>query len=161
MPKTVVDLLAACLHALSAVAMILLMMLIVVDVVLRYVFSNPIFGSDEMGTYLFSVIVVTGLGLITQNRSHIVVNLFEDWLQKHAGNLTRRVFDAVSLLGMAFVGFVLARHALHLIEIDQRSMVLKLPIGVIALFLAANAAIGTMLGLAVMIGSRPDTGPKS
>jgi len=161
MPKPLVRLLAAALHVLSAIATILLMMLIVVDVFLRYVFSNPIFGSDEMTTYLFSIIVVAGLGVVTQERSHIVVSLFEEWLQKHARNLPKRVFDSVSLLGMAFVSFVLARHALNLMVIDQRSMVLKLPIGVIALFLAVIAVIGTLLGLAVLFKSRAESVPKS
>jgi TRAP-type C4-dicarboxylate transport system permease small subunit len=154
MLEFLIGILGRFLQLLSATAMILLSLLIVVDVTLRYIFSAPIFGSDEMSTYLFGVIVIAGLGLVTQERAHIVVNLFEDWLKVHAPTMTRILFDVTNLFGMAFVAFVLARHSFHLMAVQQQSMVLKLPIGAIAVCMSCMAFIGILLGIATLVRPR-------
>lgn len=47
-----------------------------ITVVLRYVFNTSIFGSQEIGDYLFIYMSAMGAGLLIQNGEHIRVDFF-------------------------------------------------------------------------------------
>ena len=71
------------LAAIGAVAMILMMIHIVVDVTGRYLFNNPIPGTLESVTYYYMV-AVTALpfAYVTRSQGQISVEMFTNWLPR-------------------------------------------------------------------------------
>lgn len=61
----------------AALAMLLMMTQVTLDVFLRWLFGRPIPGTLEIVTYFYMVAVIfLPLGLVTYSRDHIVVELF-------------------------------------------------------------------------------------
>lgn len=143
--RKLANLLESGLSVFSAVLLFAMMLLYTVDVGLRYGFSRPIFGGDELQTYLLGAAVVAGMGLVTKDGGHIVVSLFEERLLRHARLLYRGLFHCFNLLGMAFIVYALFRQGLYLASVEQRSLVLQAPVGRITLAIAVVAGLGLLL----------------
>ena len=61
-----------------------LMIFIVVDVVLRYVFNAPFSSSKEITEFAMSLIVFLAIAYCGWTGGHIAVDLFEKWLDRPA-----------------------------------------------------------------------------
>lgn len=77
-----------------------------VDVIGRYVFSAPIPGTFEIVGLLLGVVTFSALPLVTRDRAHITVDLFDHLIRGRA----RKVQQFVILVGSAAVmGFFAER----------------------------------------------------
>ena len=74
---------------LSAVLLFLMMALTFVDVLGRYLFNAPIYGSAEMIQFLLALTIFSALGIVNADDSHIVVEVFEERIKKIIPNLSR------------------------------------------------------------------------
>ena len=50
------------------------------DVIGRRLFNTPVFGAHDITEHLMAVIVFSGLPLLTANRAHLSIDLFDRWL---------------------------------------------------------------------------------
>ncbi|HYW75626.1 MAG TPA: TRAP transporter small permease subunit [Gammaproteobacteria bacterium] len=133
--------------SISAVALGAMMLLIVADVSLRYLFNMPIYGSVELTRYMLAVVVFGGLSLVTLDRGHIEVTLFEPVLLRHVPRSYRFVTEAANLAGMVFVTCVMVRDAFFLAQAGQRSLMLNLPVDWVWGGIAVLGVGGIVLGL--------------
>ena len=62
------------------IALLAMVMLITLDVVLRYFFNRPIKGSYELVEFMMVFLVFTGLAFTQQKKSHVAVSLLTDKL---------------------------------------------------------------------------------
>jgi TRAP-type C4-dicarboxylate transport system permease small subunit len=98
----------------AAAAIFAMSVLTFVDVLGRYLFSNPIPGTFEIVGLLLGVVAFSGLPIVSCNQSHITVDLFDNYIRGRF----RRVRAYVVLLGtalmVAFIG-----HRLLMAGLDE------------------------------------------
>lgn len=130
---------------LAVFVLVAMMMLTVTDVFLRYLFSRPIVGSQEIIVLLMVLVVFFGLGWCTINKNHIRVDIIERLLSQKG----RIFFDSINyILVMAVSLFIIKNsyaQAMYIRELGRTTKQLGLPeypfifavvFGYILLFLA-------------------------
>lgn len=136
--------------ALAALCLTAMTILTCAEIVLRYFFSHPIFGSAEMGKVLLGVAVFAGMFVVTLERGHVNVSLFENFLIRHFGRAYIRLYDATLLVGTAAVTAILAWKAHDLSVYPESTVVLRIPmiaiVGVLAL-LSVVSVVGALSAL--------------
>ncbi|MBN1105639.1 MAG: TRAP transporter small permease [Deltaproteobacteria bacterium] len=129
-------------------AMTLLMMLMVVmDVFLRFAFNQPILGSVELASYMLSIIAFTAIPFVESEEGHIVIPLVFDRFPKKVRLFVNTLISAlgVGLLALIALGsFILVTEYL---DRGKCSQVLSIPlypfvfIGAVCISLYAAALI--------------------
>jgi len=131
-----------------AAALLAMMLLTFVDVLGRYAFNAPIYGASEMISYLLAAMLFAGLALVSGERSHITVTLFEDWLDRKVGRARHWFIQAFCLAALALLAVELFRHGLRMIHDQKNTIVLEWSMWPLTMAMAAMAAIGFGLLLA-------------
>lgn len=128
---------------LGALCLLAMTLITCADVVMRYFFNNPIFGSGEMTQILLAVCVFSGMYAVSRDRGHVNVSLFEPFYLTHMRKAYRWLFDAFSLLGVAAVTAILGWKAYDLTQYSEETIVLQFPMLVIvgAMFLLSALSI--------------------
>lgn len=114
--------------ALGSVCLVAMILVTVVNVTSRYLFSKPIFGAAEMTQFLLGVAVFAGMYAITRDRGQVNVSLFEGFFHRHLPLAYKVIYDTSVLLGVIFVSAILLWHAFDLFQFPEHSIVLGLPI---------------------------------
>ena len=99
---------------LAATALLTMMVLTFVDVNLRYWLGQPILGSNEMTEFLLGTVVFSGLVIVTGERSHIVVTLFERLLMSWVPGPYRWLGIATNLLGIVAVTYLITNYTVFM-----------------------------------------------
>ncbi|MBR9862910.1 MAG: TRAP transporter small permease subunit [Rhodobacteraceae bacterium] len=140
------------LGALSLVAMILITC---TDIVMRYIFNDPIFGSGEMIQLLLGVAIFAGMFVVTLDRGHVNVSLFEPFLLSHFRTAYRGIFDGFSLIGVVSVTGILLWKTWDLWEYPEESIVLQIPMILVVGTMAALSCLSVLGALfAILIDER-------
>ncbi|NOI26440.1 TRAP transporter small permease [Vibrio mediterranei] len=120
-----------------------IVILITVQVVMRYVFQNALSWSEELTLWTFIWFIWIGIAYAFKERKHVKVTFFQDLLPAKA----KRVLEI--LIDVAIVAFLLtmAYQSYKLITLpyvlSQKSVVLNLPIAI----MYASAPIGSLLSV--------------
>ena len=128
-----------------AAALLAMMILTFVDVLGRYAFKAPVFGASELISFLLAATLFSGFALVSGERSHITVTLFEGRLDRNVGRARHWFVHAFCLAALALVAVELTRHALRMIQDRTATIVLDLAIWPLTLAMALMTAIGLVL----------------
>ncbi|MCW1931496.1 TRAP transporter small permease [Pararhodobacter zhoushanensis] len=120
------------------------------EVVMRYAFSHPIFGSAEMVQMVLGILVFAGMFTVARERSHVTVSLFEPFFLRHIPRLYRFVFNAMSLLGVSAIAVILGWRVWDLLSYPESTVVLRLPMLWIVGGMTLLAALAILAALAAM-----------
>lgn len=117
------------------------------DVLGRKLFSRPVYGAHDLTEHLMALIVFSGLPLLTAQRGHLCVDLFDRFL----AHPRLRWWHHTIAFAMAATLFVIAWQygvaALDAVKIREISQELSIPRGWIYWFMAASAALSGLLAL--------------
>ncbi len=80
--------------AISMTMLILMMLLISIDVIMRYIFNAPVQGSFELTEYLMAVLIPFSIAYCAEQKSHVAVDLVYERLKKPLQNALD-IFTAV------------------------------------------------------------------
>ncbi|MFZ9286405.1 MAG: TRAP transporter small permease [Burkholderiaceae bacterium] len=131
------------------VSLSVMVVLTFVDVVGRRLFNTPVFGATDLTEHLMAVIVFAGLPLLTAQRGHLSIDLFDAWLLRPQ---YRWWHKAVDLLIAAVLGLIAWRYFLSVheaLEIKEVSPALTIPRAWAYGFIAATSAIAAVAALFV------------
>ena len=145
----IVDLLSRIGLIVGSALLAMMMVLTVIDVFMRYVFSAPLPSAAEMTQILLSMTVFMGFILVSRDGSHIVVSLFEPALTRVAPRLYRLLYAITNTVGTAFILWVLILAAKDSFVFKDVTEVLEIPFIWIFLVLAFATACALITGLAV------------
>jgi TRAP-type C4-dicarboxylate transport system permease small subunit len=152
--RSVLNGLIAALEWFSSATIMIMMLLTFVDVIGRYVFSQPIFGASEMISALLAATIFAGLGITNARDEHIVVELVDHQVRL----ISPRVYDVIiqlfSVGAMALVAFVMAEAALESYHQNARTFVLEIPtfyITSVVSTLAAISVISQVMGVYLIL----------
>ena len=99
---------------LATIALAAMMILTFVDVNLRYWLGEPILGSNEMTEFLLGTVVMSGLVIVSGERSHIAVTLFEPFLQRKIPAIYKWLGILVNLIGIVAVTYLIIHYTLFM-----------------------------------------------
>ena len=99
---------------LAALALLTMMVLTFTDVNLRYWLGQPILGSNEMTEFLLGTVVFSGLVIVTGERSHIVVTLFERLLMRRIPGTYRWLGIGTNVAGIVAVTYLITNYTVFM-----------------------------------------------
>ena len=107
---------------------VIMMLMIVIDVVLRFALNKPILGSVELASYMLSVIAFTAIPFVESEEGHIVIPLLFDRFPKKVRLFVNTLISVIGLGILVLIGlasFLLAAEYLHRGKVTQ---VLSIPL---------------------------------
>lgn len=131
------------------------------EVVRRYFFGKPIFGSAEMIQILLGILVFSGMFAVTRDRGHVNVSLFEPIFLRYFRRGYRSIFDAMTLIGVVSITGILGWRVWDLTHYPETTVVLRLPMILIVGGMTALAALAIVGALAAMREEKRRTPPHS
>ena len=99
---------------LATITLATMMILTFLDVNLRYWLGEPILGSNEMTEFLLGIVVMSGLVIVSGERSHIAVTLFEPFLQRKIPVIYKWLGILVNLIGIVAVTYLIIHYTLFM-----------------------------------------------
>ena len=99
---------------LATISLASMMILTFLDVNLRYWLGEPILGSNEMTEFLLGTVVMSGLVIVSGERSHIAVTLFEPFLQRKIPAIYKWLSIFVNLIGILAVTYLIIHYTLFM-----------------------------------------------
>ncbi|MBO6258363.1 MAG: TRAP transporter small permease [Succinivibrio sp.] len=130
----------------------IMVLLVVVNTILRYIFSTSIIQTEELCRYLFMWIVYLSAVVVWNEKGHICVTIVTDHLSGAASRIMQILVCILSLfaLGMLFYGSVLYYDETTLIGqvtyIPYRVMILPVGIAAVACLLLTLRDLFNLLG---------------
>ncbi|WP_417627636.1 TRAP transporter small permease [Pararhodobacter aggregans] len=146
---------------LGALCLVAMILVTCAEVVMRYFFAHPIFGSAEMTQLLFGVLAFCGFFAVGRDRGHVNVSLFEPFLLKRFNRGYRAIFDVMSLIGSGAIVGILGWRLWDLTEYPETTVVLRVPMIWIVAIMALLALLGVVGVLASMRDERRVPPPHS
>jgi TRAP-type transport system small permease protein len=119
------------------------------DVVGRRLFGTPVFGANDITEHLMAIIVFAGLPLLTAQRGHLSIDLFDAWLLRPG---LRGWHKAVDILIAAVLGLIAWQYAVAVGEAHANhevSQALSIPRAWMYAFMATTCAIAAVAALFV------------
>lgn len=117
------------------------------DVIGRRLFNTPVFGAHDITEHLMALIIFAGLPLLTAQRGHLSVDLFDRWLLQPGWRAWHKAVDG---LIAAVLGLIAWEYALAVGEaqaINEVSSALTIPRAWMYAFMAATTGLAALLAL--------------
>lgn len=125
-----------------------MMLLVVVDVALRFLFDIPIYGSDEIIVALMVVVTFLGMGSTALRGEHISVDVLSNRLSKTG----RIVLDVINYLVVLVYGTFVVTQSFSQVLLQQQLQTKSMSLGIPKYPLIFVVTFGTiLLLLAVLI----------
>jgi TRAP-type C4-dicarboxylate transport system permease small subunit len=132
----------------TAASLFAMMAFTFADVVLRYLFAQPVRGGLEVVELLMVAMIFSGLPLVSRRDEHVTIDTIESRLPDPVRAGLRRVMHAVAAAGLAGAAWLMARKAATLAEFGDRTQLLGVPIAPFVFFMAALLAVTALVHLA-------------
>ena len=100
------------LKSLSAIFIFLMMFVTFSDVIGRYFFNSPISGATEIISFLLGLTIFSAFPLVTRDRNHITVGLFERFFYGKVRYFQRLLVLFITMGIVLFVAFLMLDQAL-------------------------------------------------
>jgi len=138
---------------LSAMAALIIMLLVTVDVLMRRFLNMPITGSFEISCSLLVVIVFCCVAWVMTERGHIVVDIITSKYPQRLGVVMSSfaLFCSMIIVGLICWGSI--RFGLEQARVGEASVLLRLPVAPFVFVLAFGSALLTLVILIQFINS--------
>jgi len=146
---------ADALLGIAASAILLAMMLLtVVDVVARYVFSRPVRGAFEVTELMLVVLIFAGLPLVSFSEEHAVMDFIDRVTGTRARRWLRRAVEAASAAFMFLMAWLTWLKADRIWAYRDATDVLRVVYGPFVYFMAATLALAGVIHLHKVVERR-------
>lgn len=98
-----------------------------VDVLGRRLFNTPVFGANDITEHLMAVIIFSGMPLLTSQRGHLSIDLFDKWLLSPQWRLWHRAVDFLIATVLALIAFEYYQSIEEARNINEVSQALLIP----------------------------------
>jgi len=140
------------LMGLSAIFLFLMMAFTFSDVIGRYFFNSPITGATEIISFLLGLTIFSAFPLVTSNRNHITVGLFEQFFHGRIRYVQRLLVLFVTIGVVVFVAWLMFDQARTMYEDGTLTEYLDLPEAPIVFSFAVLTALAAFIFLSVIWG---------
>ena len=107
--------------------MAIMTILVFVQVVMRYVFSNSLSWSEELARFIFMWVSWVGASYAVRERAHFRVEMFADMMKGEKRKWFELVILIVWFVFCVFMAFIGTRLIIFLVETGQISAAMEIP----------------------------------
>ncbi|MBR9884216.1 MAG: TRAP transporter small permease [Oceanospirillales bacterium] len=134
----------------ATIVMFFMMMLTLVDVVGRYLFSTPVTGAFEITEIMLASVIFLGLPLVTSERDHIAVDIIDSLVSSRTVGWLKRIASLVGAVSFSLLAWMLWEHAFKNLRYGDTTAVLEIPYAWLT-FLMATAVSLSALALYIIL----------
>lgn len=134
----------------AGLALVVMMMTIVIDVTLRFLFNHPISGAYDLVEICLATFVFHGVSVCFFTRKHIVIDLIDHWVPESMVVLLTRISDVVTVTLLGLMIWAMTQPALQAYDYGDKKLELGTPlwaIWAIALLGLAGAFVCSVAAL--------------
>ena len=122
----------------AAVLLFFLMLFTCADVLLRYLFNQPIDGSFELTEFMMAIIVSFSLANGALHKRHVKVDLLVSRLPKRGQIFMNSLAYLIFLVLYALITWQIIPRAMQMTEFNQVSLILRIPVYPFVLLVAVG-----------------------
>ncbi len=130
---------------LVALLLFAMMALVFVDVFARYVFTAPVPGGFEITEILMLGMFFAALPLASAREEHVTISLLDNFLSPGGRRVQKVVFHGVAAMAIAYLSWLLWKHAAHISSWGDYTAHLELPLGPVVYFAAALSSFSALV----------------
>lgn len=145
--RIVTDRLISLSALLGTVALLVVVGIVLVDVIGRSL-GQPLYGSVDMTTMAFVIVIFGGMALCDQQGSHIAVDLFESYFPARMNYVIDIIIDLLGGVIFLVIGYAVWRSAQLSVMLNLRTNLLGLPQ---AWFQWVLVTLAVITGLALLL----------
>ncbi|MEW5423739.1 TRAP transporter small permease [Amorphus sp. 3PC139-8] len=136
---------AGLLNVIAGILLFTMMLLTVVDVIGRYIFTAPVPGAFEATEVMLVLIVFVGLPIVTARNEHVSVLLFYDRTPPFLQAILRMGARVLMAFGLGVASWLLYHKAVELTSYGDTTVILRIPLAPVAFAMSALCAIATVV----------------
>jgi TRAP-type C4-dicarboxylate transport system permease small subunit len=144
----------ALLGIVASAILLAMMLLTVVDVIARYVFSRPVRGAFEVTELMLVVLIFAGLPLVSFSEEHAVMDFIDRVTGARGQRLLRRTVEATSAAFMFLLAWLTWLKADRIWAYRDATDVLRIVYGPFVYFMAVTLALAGLIHLGKVVARR-------
>lgn len=144
---------------LAAFAIIAMMLVTVADVLMRYLFNNPVRGTYDFTESMLVVFVFHGIACSFLARSNIVIDLVDQFANTRLRSILSIFGDAFSFVALSVIAYAAWKPAMQALGQDETKLQLGLPIWVLWIVALTGIAGTLVCAGALVVASARRTRP--
>jgi TRAP-type C4-dicarboxylate transport system permease small subunit len=117
------------------------------DVIGRRLFNTPVFGAHDITEHLMAVIVFSGLPLLTANRAHLSIDLFDRWLLQPQWRIWHYLVNGLIAAVLALIACEFAVSVQEANDMREVSQALGIPRAWMYAYLAITSGLAALAAL--------------
>ena len=117
------------------------------DVIGRRLFNTPVFGAHDITEHLMAVIVFSGLPLLTANRAHLSIDLFDRWLLQPQWRIWHYLVNGLIAAVLALIAYEFAVSVQEAQDMREVSQALGIPRAWMYAYLAVTSGLAALAAL--------------
>jgi TRAP-type C4-dicarboxylate transport system permease small subunit len=117
------------------------------DVIGRRLFNTPVFGAHDITEHLMAVIVFSGLPLLTANRAHLSIDLFDRWLLQPQWRIWHHLVNGLIAAVLALIAYEFAASVQEANDMREVSQALGIPRAWMYAYLAITSGLAALAAL--------------
>ena len=117
------------------------------DVIGRRLFNTPVFGAHDITEHLMAVIVFSGLPLLTANRAHLSIDLFDRWLLQPQWRIWHYLVNGLIAAVLALIAYEFAVSVQEANDMREVSQALGIPRSWMYTYLAITSGLAALAAL--------------
>jgi TRAP-type transport system small permease protein len=121
------------------------------DVLGRRLFNSPVFGANDLTEHMMAIIIFAGLPVLTAQRGHLSVDLFDHWLLRSRFRLWHKAVDVLIASVLALVAFEYYVAIGEAKWANEVSPALTIPRHWMYTFITATTAVAAVAALTVPV----------
>jgi len=128
-------------NSIAAAFLFILMLFTCSDVFLRYFLNKPILGSYELTEFMMAIIVGFSLANCALQKGHVRVDLVVSRLPKRGRLIMNSMANLVFFGLFALITWRIVPRAIQMIEVNQVTLILRVPVPPFVLIVALGTAV--------------------
>ena len=149
--KTIVEAFAGFCLALSAAALLVMMLVLVADVLMSNLFRSPIIGTFDLVETTLVLVVFLGFPATFLAGSHIAVDVIDFAVSGRTVSRLKQLSSLISLVFLVFLAFQMIEPALDALKFGERKPELGLPLFAIWVPMIFGIAASAVMAMAVIV----------
>jgi len=117
------------------------------DVIGRRLFNTPVFGAPDITAQRMTVLVFSGLPLLTANRAHLSIDLFDRWLLQPQWRIWHYLVNGLIAAVLALIAYEFAVSIEEANDMREVSQALGIPRAWMYAYLAITSGLAALAAL--------------
>lgn len=145
--------------AIAMMALGVMMLAIVSDVFMRYVFNSPITGVYDLVEICLVIAVFYSTGVVIQNMQEIVIDIIDQFVTSNKVRFLRRAASLLSAAVLVFIFISMLTPAMQAYQYGDIRLELKMPAWIVWVIALVGMSGGVLAAIANVFGHTPAASP--